>query len=40
VARFVLGRPWRVPQLVRLGRGLRRATAAAAAAALRALEAP
>jgi nucleoside phosphorylase len=36
--RLVLRQPWRVPQLVRLGRGLARATRAAAAAALRALE--
>ena len=35
--RLVLREPWRVPQLVRLGRGLSRATRAAAAAALRAL---
>jgi adenosylhomocysteine nucleosidase len=40
VLRFVLARPWRVPQLARLARGLRRATGAAADAALRALEAP
>jgi nucleoside phosphorylase len=38
LARFLLTRPWRVPQLVRLGRGLRVATSAAAAAAVAALE--
>ena len=38
VARFLLTRPWRIPQLVRLGRGMQRATRCAAAAALRALE--
>jgi adenosylhomocysteine nucleosidase len=38
VLRFVLRRPWRIPQLVALGRGARLATGAAAAAALRALE--
>jgi nucleoside phosphorylase len=37
VARFVLRQPWRIPQLVRLGRGLHRATACAAGAAVRAL---
>jgi nucleoside phosphorylase len=39
VARFVLSRPWRIPQLVRLGRGMQRATRAAASAALDALAA-
>ncbi len=38
LARFVLTRPWRVPQLARLARGLRLATNAAAAAAVAALE--
>lgn len=38
LARFLLTRPWRVPQLVRLGRGMRLATNAAASAAVRALE--
>ncbi len=38
LARFVLGRPSRLPQLIRLGRGLSRATQAAAAAAVQALE--
>jgi len=38
LARFVLTRPWRVPQLVRLARGLRLATNAAASAAVGALE--
>jgi adenosylhomocysteine nucleosidase len=37
VARFVLTRPWRIPQLVRLARDMRRAANAAAAAAVRAL---
>ena len=37
VARFLLTRPWRVPALVRLGRGSYRATRAAADAALAAL---
>lgn len=37
VARYLLSRPWRVPQLVRLGRDSRRATQAAADAALAAL---
>ena len=37
LARFLLSRPWRVPQLVRLGRDTRRATQAAANAALAAL---
>jgi nucleoside phosphorylase len=39
VARFVLTRPGRLPRLVRLGRDLGRATDAAAAACVRALEA-
>jgi len=39
IARFVLTRPWRVPHLVRLGRGLRLATRAAASAAVSALAA-
>jgi adenosylhomocysteine nucleosidase len=38
VARFVLARPWRVPQLARLARGLHAATRVAARAAVRALE--
>jgi adenosylhomocysteine nucleosidase len=38
LARFVLSRPWRVPQLARLARGTRIATSAAAAAAISALE--
>jgi adenosylhomocysteine nucleosidase len=38
VLRFVLTQPWRVPQLVRLGLGMRRATRTAAGAARRALE--
>jgi nucleoside phosphorylase len=38
VARFVLRKPWRVPQLARLGAGMRRARRTAAAAAVRALE--
>jgi len=38
VACFVLTRPWRVPELARLGRGLRLATNAAASAAVAALE--
>jgi nucleoside phosphorylase len=38
LARFLLTRPWRVPQLVRLGRGMRLAASAAASAATRALE--
>jgi nucleoside phosphorylase len=37
LARFLLSRPWRIPQLVRLGRDTRRATRAAADAALAAL---
>jgi nucleoside phosphorylase len=37
VARFLLTRPWRIPQLVRLARGMDRAANAAAAAAVRAL---
>ena len=37
VARFLLAKPHRIPQLVRLGIGTRRAAAAAAAALLRAL---
>ena len=40
VARFLVTRPWRIPQLVRLGRGLARATQTAANAALRALATP
>jgi adenosylhomocysteine nucleosidase len=39
LARFVLTRPWRLPQLARLARGARLATRAAAAAALEGLEA-
>ena len=38
LARFVLGKPWRVPQLARLAGGMRLATSAAAAAAVSALE--
>ena len=38
LARFMLGKPWRVPQLARLARGMRLATSAAAAAAVSALE--
>jgi nucleoside phosphorylase len=38
VARFLLARPWRIPQLIRLGRASARATRVAAAAAVRALE--
>lgn len=38
LARFLLARPQRVPQLARLGRDTRRATRAAAAAALAALD--
>ena len=38
VARFVLTRPWRIPELVRLGRGMGLATKRAASAALRALD--
>jgi len=38
LVRFVLTRPWRVPQLARLARGLRLATNAAASAAVAALE--
>lgn len=38
VLRFLLTRPWRIPQLVGLARGMRRATLCASAAALRALE--
>jgi nucleoside phosphorylase len=38
LARFLLTRPWRVPQLARLARGLRVATGAAASAAVAALE--
>ena len=37
VVRFLATRPWRVPELVRLGRGTQRATRAAAAAAVAAL---
>jgi adenosylhomocysteine nucleosidase len=37
VARFVATRPWRVPHLVRLARGMRLATRAAASAAVSAL---
>jgi hypothetical protein len=37
VLRFLLTRPWRIPQLARLARGLRAATHAAAAAAVAAL---
>jgi adenosylhomocysteine nucleosidase len=37
VARFVLTRPWRIPELVRLARGMGLATRRAADAALRAL---
>ena len=39
LARFLLTRPWRVPQLARLARGLRLAANAAAAAAVAAIEA-
>jgi adenosylhomocysteine nucleosidase len=38
LARFVLTRPWRVPQLARLARGLHLATRTAASAAVAALE--
>jgi len=38
LARFVLTRPWRLPQLARLARGMHRAANAAASAAARALE--
>ena len=38
LARFVLSKPWRIPQLARLARGMRLATGAAAAAAVSALE--
>jgi adenosylhomocysteine nucleosidase len=38
VARFVATGPWRIPRLVRLGRGLGRATRAAAAACVAALD--
>jgi nucleoside phosphorylase len=38
LARFVLTKPWRVPHLVRLGRGARLAASVAAAAVARALE--
>jgi len=38
LARFVLSKPWRIPQLARLARGMRLATSAAAAAAVSALE--
>jgi nucleoside phosphorylase len=38
VARFVLAQPWRIPQLVRLGRGLSVSTRAAADAAVEALQ--
>jgi hypothetical protein len=37
VVRFVLTRPWRIPQLVRLGRGLSVSTHAAADAAVEAI---
>jgi nucleoside phosphorylase len=37
VVRFLVRQPWRVPQLLRLARGLRAATTAAADAAVRAL---
>jgi adenosylhomocysteine nucleosidase len=38
VARYVAARPWVVPKLARLGRDLKKATTAAAGAAVRALE--
>ena len=38
VARFLLTQPWRIPQLVRLARGMRVAARRAASAAVRALE--
>ena len=38
VLRLVLAQPWRIPQLARLGRDMRRATRTAASAAVRALE--
>ena len=38
LARFVLTRPWRVPELARLARGMKLATNAAASAAIGALE--
>lgn len=38
LARFLLTRPWRIPQLARLARGMRLAADAAATAAVRALE--
>ena len=40
LARFLLHQPWRIPQLVRLGRDSRLAARTAAAAALRAVENP
>ena len=40
LVRFLLFRPWRIPQLVRLGRDSKLAAHAAAAAAVRALERP
>jgi adenosylhomocysteine nucleosidase len=39
VVRFLLTQPWRAPQLLRLARGLRAGTTAAAGAAVRALQA-
>jgi hypothetical protein len=38
LARFVLSKPWRVPELARLARGMKLATNVAASAALSALE--
>jgi hypothetical protein len=38
LARFLLTRPWRIPGLVRLGRGMRLAANTAASAAVRALQ--
>jgi len=38
VARFLVTRPWRIPQLARLARGLSRATKVAAAAAVQSLQ--
>jgi adenosylhomocysteine nucleosidase len=38
LARFLLTKPWRVPQLARLARGMKLAASVAAAAAIRAIE--
>jgi nucleoside phosphorylase len=40
IARFVLRRPWRVPKLARLGRGMQRAVRSSSDAVFHALEAP